>query len=111
MKKMYTGEKQIKLENGLLKILNMSKTPKSDSLENVRVPKEKLEELLDTITTVLNNPYLADELLPTEAGFFFGSCNYDSWYFNQLESTKHQLEEILSTTNFETEDVYYDESW
>lgn len=91
--------------------LEYEQDPKSDSLENVRVPKEKLEELLDTVTTVLNNPYLADELLPTEAGFFFGSCNYDSWYFNQLESTKRQLEEILSTTNFETEDVYYDESW
>ena len=91
--------------------LEYEQDPKSDSLENVRVPKEKLEELLDTVTTVLNNPYLADELLPTEAGFFFGSCNYDNWYFNQLESTKRQLEEILSTTNFETEDVYYDESW
>ena len=91
--------------------LEYEQDPKSDSLENVRVPKEKLEELLDTVTTVLNNPYLADELLPTEAGFFFGSCNYDSLYFNQLESTKRQLEEILSTTNFETEDVYYDESW
>lgn len=91
--------------------LEYEQDPKSDSLENVRVPKEKLEELLDTVTTVLNNPYLADELLPTEAGFFFGSCNYDIWYFSQLESTKYQLEEILSTTNFETEDVYYDESW
>lgn len=91
--------------------LKYEQDPKSDSLEDVRVPKEKLEELLDTVTTVLNNPYLADELLPTEAGFFFGSCNYDSLYFNQLESTKCQLEEILSTTNFETEDVYYDESW
>lgn len=90
--------------------LKYEQDPRSDSLENVRVPKEKLEELLDTVTTVLNNPYLADELLPTKAGFFFGSCNYDSWYFNQLESTKRQLEEILSTTNFETEDVYYDES-
>ena len=41
--------------------LEYEQDPKSDSLENVRVPKEKLEELLDTVTTVLNNPYLADE--------------------------------------------------
>lgn len=94
-----------------VKNLKYEQDPESDSLENVRVPKEKLEELLGTVITVLNNPYLADKLLPTKAGFFFGSYNYDSWYFNQLESTKCQLEEILSTTNFETQDVYYDESW
>lgn len=91
--------------------LEYRQNPKTDSLENVLVPKEKLEELLTTVTMVLNNHRLANELLPTEAGFFFGSCNYDDWYFDQLESTKYQLEEILSTTDFETQDVYYDESW
>lgn len=36
---------------------------------------------------VLADPSLAEELLPTQAGFFFGDTGYDEWYARDLADT------------------------
>lgn len=43
----------------------------------------------------------AKEKLPTQAGFFFGSTEYDEWYFNSLVFTYNKMLEILETFDFE----------
>jgi hypothetical protein len=45
--------------------------------------------------TVLNSPELASEILPTSSGFFFGSNDYDDYYFNQLRNTLDQIDRIF----------------
>lgn len=73
------------------------------------VTREELEELVDTCKKVLSNHELASELLPTSAGFFFGSQAYDDGYFYDLEITVEMLTKIIEETDWETEEVLYSE--
>lgn len=72
------------------------------------VSEEKLKELVDTCQQVLDNRELAHELLPTTSGFFFGSTEYDEWYFKDLEYTVKTLTELLDEPEGS---FYYQSSW
>jgi hypothetical protein len=92
-----------------------------DECQSTIVPKEKLEELLNvcqTIITPTKGPLpdvvreaLAEDLLPTVGGFFFGSTEYDDYYFSKINDAIKILQEIIDTTNFDTEDIIYHASW
>jgi hypothetical protein len=78
------------------------------------VGKEQLEELLELCKQVLANNQLAEELLPSASGFFFGSTEYDEWYFNDLTHTVQIIESLLSEQNergYIDGDIYYHSSW
>lgn len=60
---------------------------------------------------VVANPEVCEELLPTQAGFFFGSTEYDQYYVQDLEETYLKLKDLLENTDFENYDVYYQASW
>ena len=66
-----------------------------EDCEPVGVTEYDLYELLDDIDIVLADHSKAEELLPTTSGFFFGSTEYDEWYFKDLEYTKEKLREVL----------------
>lgn len=53
---------------------------------------------------------LAQELLPTIGGFFFGSTEYDEGYFWDLENTLEQLTKVFNTVP-EDCDLIYRASW
>lgn len=82
-----------------------------ENCEYALVSKEDLEQLLEDCQKVLNNHDLAEEILPTSSGFFFGSTEYDEWYFKDLEDTIEQIEKILNETDFDEEQIYYYEWW
>lgn len=67
-----------------------------DECQESYVPVEKLKELVSTIELVLANPELADVSLPTETGFFFGSTDYDDYYFAQLRRTAEELKPYIA---------------
>lgn len=46
---------------------------------------------------VIADPTIAKALLPVREGFFFGSYDYDSWYFDNLVVTKDILETALAS--------------
>ena len=75
------------------------------------VTESDLESLLDTCKTVLDNTDRAQELLPTQSGFFFGSTDYDEWYIDDLKHTIEIIEKILKETDFDLYAVYYVSSW
>ena len=83
-----------------------------DDCRSMWVSVKKLEELLDIIKDILFDSSSAKNKLPTQAGFFFGSQEYDEWYFEDLKYTKDLLERVLNflakNTNYE---VYYQASW
>ena len=54
---------------------------------------------------------VAEELLPTTDGFFFGSTSYDEYYVRDLEKTIDIITKVLETTDFEKEMLYYVSSW
>lgn len=58
-----------------------------DECQPIVVRREDLEQLKKTCIEVIANPIYAEELLPTGSGFFFGSTDYDEYYFGDLNDT------------------------
>lgn len=54
---------------------------------------------------------VAQRMLPTSPGFFFGSYDYDEYYVADVEETIAIIEKVLATTDFETQMIYYVSSW
>jgi hypothetical protein len=78
-----------------------------DDCGDYYVSEEKMKELLGVVNQVLANHDLAEELLPTQSGFFFGGNSYDEYYFLDLEYTKEILEGALKSSG----EFYYHSSW
>jgi hypothetical protein len=45
---------------------------------------------------IISNSEIAEALLPTSSGFFFGSYEYNEWYLQDLKDTIEQLTPYLS---------------
>jgi hypothetical protein len=73
------------------------------------VDSEKLKELLDICRSVSIDHSLAEKLLPTGSGFFFGGTSYDEWYFADINNTIEILEEALNENS--GDGFYYSSSW
>lgn len=88
-----------------------------DDCKTYSVEIEKLKELLEIVNKILNENgkkkqvKLAEELLPTQSGFFFGGTDYDNYYFEDLEKTKEMIEKLLKIKNLENYDITYTSSW
>ena len=59
----------------------------------------------------IKDPTLAEELLPTESGFFFGSTDYDEYYVEDLKNTIKELEPELKEVKGQYPDYEYNASW
>lgn len=77
-----------------------------DNCKPIHVRGSQLKELVERCKKILDNPSLAKELLPTKAGFFFGSTDYDEYYMDDLKDTLEQLKDC----DFD-EDYTYNASW
>ena len=66
-----------------------------DDCRAAYVSREKLKELKALCKKVLKNKDSASEELPTTQGFFFGSEEYDEWYFQGLEETVEIIDRCL----------------
>jgi len=80
-----------------------------DDCRQSRVEREQLQNLLDGCREVLANRKGAHTILPTMSGFFFGSTDYDEYYFSDIEDTVNQLEGVLKLDD--TWEFYYQSSW
>ena len=67
--------------------------------------KEDIYEEYDVFT----NTEVAEELLPTASGFFFGGTEYGRYYLQEIEETIKGLEEILASEDDAS--YYYQSSW
>jgi len=79
-----------------------------DNCGEYYVSKEDLQTLLDLCQKVKADHSLADSLLPSASGFFFGGTEYDEWYFDGIDNTIQILEEALEDGNGE---YLYSSSW
>lgn len=64
---------------------------------------EDLNDLLRVCGKILIDKNLAPELLPTQPGFFFGSTEYDFWYYKEIRYT-YELCKFLLQNLEERED-------
>lgn len=60
---------------------------------------------------VIEDYSVAEELLPTTSGFFFGGTDYNEWYVEDIKKTIEIVEKVLETTDFDKEMIYYCSSW
>jgi len=68
-----------------------------DDCRKMFVTRENLKNLRDLCKQVLADHSLAEELLPTGIGFFFGSTQYDEWYFKDLKNTLEIIDRCLKS--------------
>ncbi len=61
----------------------------------------------------IEDPTVAQQLLPTTQGFFFGSTDYDEWYYKDVKDTRDMLVELLKDDpNSDWDTTYqYSSSW
>ena len=78
-----------------------------DECQEIYVEIDKLKELVDILKQIKEDHSKAEELLPTQSGFFFGGIEYDEWYFKEVEKTLDILRSLLE----EEGDFYYTSSW
>jgi hypothetical protein len=81
-----------------------------DECQDTYVEREHLEDLLNRCETVMKDHSRAEELLPAQSGFFFGSTEYDGWYYSNLEYTIPILKKILKDAPKDWEFEYH-ASW
>ncbi|MBE5820425.1 MAG: hypothetical protein E7310_06415 [Clostridiales bacterium] len=60
---------------------------------------------------VIDNTEICRELLPTQPGFFFGSTEYDEYYYEDIKETISIINKIFETVDFDNEYVIYTSSW
>ena len=82
-----------------------------DDCRNYEISTEKLIELRDLCKQICKNKndIEADELLPTQEGFFFGGTEYDEWYYEDLERTYKELTILLKEDKYDWYE--YGSSW
>ena len=66
-----------------------------DDCRPVECEVEQLESLLESCKLVKRVPDMAARVLPTQSGFFFGSTEYDEYYFDDIDDTIKILENVI----------------
>lgn len=82
-----------------------------DNCGSYSVSHEQLTDLRDTLREVMADMGKAKELLPPQEGFFFGSTDYDEWYWQDIEYTEKKLSAILRLPDLDTWYFEYQASW
>jgi len=81
-----------------------------DDCREYFVDKTQLEELVELCKEVLKtrNP----KLLPTQEGFFFGSTDYNEYYYEDIERTIKEITKLLDDTkDLKFCEFIYHSSW
>lgn len=82
-----------------------------DNCHPIYITREELETLHGLCEAVIADNNLASEILPTKSGFFFGSTDYDEWYFGDIHATANGLKEILNNPIYQDCTFEYQASW
>ncbi len=83
-----------------------------DDCKEYYVTRDQIRELGELCERVCENgtAEYAKEHLPVTTGFFFGSEDYDEYYFEDVHWTSKRLAEVLNSAS-DKFDFYYTSSW
>ena len=81
-----------------------------ENCSNIEIDKYQVEDLIEACKEVLANHDKASFLLPTQAGLFFGSTDYDDLYFDDVQNVKEKFEEVLADFDMD-EDILIMHCW
>lgn len=79
--------------------------------ETAWVTKDECEDIVKRCSAVLENPDLASELMPTRSGFFFGSTEYDKYYFSDLKDVRKQFKSFIKYFKTDDDLMFIHMSW
>jgi hypothetical protein len=80
-----------------------------DDCKEYFVDTEQLEELVSLCNEALATK--DTDLLQTSSGFFFGSTEYDEYYWDEITRTRDELSKLLTNPQAKHWDFYYRASW
>lgn len=83
-----------------------------DDCRKIYLSTRDIKQILETLKEV--NEDNASQVLPNQTGFFFGSQEYDEWYFKDVENAIELFEKVLKVLESDNRgkwDFYYEASW
>ena len=80
---------------------------------HVQTHTSELEDLIAKCKAVLEkrDEELSKVTLPTTAGFFFGSTDYDEWYYKDCEDAIEQFTKLLEDFDPHKDVIWVVMSW
>ena len=104
-----SAEKLLALKTACDKVLAASKLRKG-KVKNGYVAKRggPFEPVIED-GEVIADPQIAETVLPTASGFFFGSVDYDEHYRRDIEDTSAMIGKLMAEEG--DSDFYYHSSW
>lgn len=83
-----------------------------DNCQEMYVDIETIENLIGRLKKVVKakDDKVSTDLLPTESGCFFGSTEYDEYYYEDCETTLNELSDLVDSGDVDG-DLYYRASW
>lgn len=91
------SEKYFRKVNFLIPFVKSKIGCEVNNCETVKLSKADLVDLVKRCDEVLAAHSKANKLLPTCDGFFFGSTDYDMWYFKDVKQVHDDVSDLLST--------------
>lgn len=82
-----------------------------DECQDIVLGLDDIDEIIETLKEVNANHTEAEDLLPTSEGFFFGSLEYDEWYFKDVEYSIGLFEEAKKFLEEHKGEDYKDPEW
>lgn len=79
-----------------------------DNCSYREVKRDELERLFVNCTNILEkrNDKASMTLLPTQSGFFFGSMDYDEYYYQDVENVRNRIVDILDNWNEDKDAIF-----
>lgn len=78
-----------------------------DECQRIDVSVSHLRELRNLCDSVLLQPAIAQDILPPQSGFFFGSYEIDEWYMQDMRNTITQIDNVLADIPIDADDWEY----
>lgn len=92
------------------RVLNSCKMVNGKIQNGTRYENGKMVPIMEDGKYVQDSS-VAEELLPSTSGFFFGGTDYDEYYVEDIKHTIDVVTTVLETTDFDKQMVYYISSW
>ena len=67
-----------------------------------------LNDFLKDLWTVAKDHSKAQEVMPVQEGFFFGSYKYDEWYFDDIKEAIKKVTNLLLEVTEDDEIIYWE---
>lgn len=102
-----TIEQLKELIDACQQVLDTVKTVEGDVITQTIITAGQVEQLTKKGEVIIN-PEIAENILPSKSGFFFGNTSYNEYYLQDLQDTVRMLTPLLK----DTEGKYiYHASW